>query len=145
MRIHALKGCRQVAVAGSARIRAAAPHEPQEKGRAAMDLRTQLGLALKRQRERRDLTQETLAEMANISVRHLAGMEAGTKNFTMKVLERLAIALDWDPLAELTMEKPPLREVGAKLRDIQAEVQTLIDRLKAEHTQFVDANRPKTH
>src|SRR6266545_2723080 len=117
------------------------------RGHDAMNFRTQLGLALKRQRERRDLTQETLAEMANISVRHLAAMEAGTKNFTIEVLEQLATALDWDPLAELTREGPPLseaqaREVAERLGELNAEWEATFERLKARHAQFVAASHP---
>ena len=106
------------------------------------DFRTQLGLAIQRQRRRRHLTQEQLAEAANLSTRHIADIEAGTKNFTMRTLDRIAGALEWDPLAELTRNGGPLsesavREAAAHLRELRPELEATLARLKTLHDQFV--------
>lgn len=110
------------------------------------DFRTQIGLAIQRQRRRRRLTQEQLAEAANLSTRYLAAIEAGSKNFTMKTLDKIAVALNWDPLAELTRDGGPLseeavREAAANLRDLRPELEATLGRLKTLHEQFVASQR----
>jgi transcriptional regulator with XRE-family HTH domain len=112
------------------------------------DFRTQIGLAVQRQRRRRHLTQEQLAEAANLSTRHIADIEAGTKNFTMKTLDKIARALQWDPLAELTKNGGPLsekavREAAAHLHDLRPELEATLARLKTLHDQFIGSERPK--
>ncbi len=52
------------------------------------DFKTQLGQALKQQRQRRKLSQSKLAELADVSDRYIADIEAGKANLTMKVLDR---------------------------------------------------------
>jgi len=112
------------------------------------DFRMQLGHALKQQRQRRKLSQIKLAELAEVSDRYIADVEAGKANLTMKVLDRLAAALDWDPLAELTVDSDPraghaAREVLAKLTELGESLESTIDRLKALHAQFLHGDGPQ--
>jgi transcriptional regulator with XRE-family HTH domain len=105
------------------------------------DFKTQLGQALKQQRQRRKLSQSKLAELADVSDRYIADIEAGKANLTMKVLDRLAAALDWDPLAELTVDAEPpspaaARDVLAKLSELGQSLEHTIDRLKALHAKY---------
>jgi transcriptional regulator with XRE-family HTH domain len=105
------------------------------------DFKTQLGQALKQQRQRRKLSQSKLAELADVSDRYIADIEAGKANLTMKVLDRLATALDWDPLAELTVDAEPpspaaARDVLAKLSELGQSLEHTIDRLKALHAKY---------
>jgi transcriptional regulator with XRE-family HTH domain len=111
------------------------------------DFRTRIGLAIQRQRRRRTLTQEQLAAAARLSTRHLAAIEAGTKNFTMKTLDRIASALDWDPLAELTRPGGPLseaaiRDAATHLRQLRPELEATLARIKTLHDQFIAPKRP---
>jgi transcriptional regulator with XRE-family HTH domain len=111
------------------------------------DFRTQIGLAIQRQRRRRKLTQEQLAAAAHLSTRHVAAIEAGTKNFTMKTLDKLASALDWNPLAELTGTGGPLsaaavRDAAMHLRQLRPELEATLARIKTLHDRFVAPKRP---
>lgn len=51
------------------------------------------GNRIRQLRERRELTRERLAEMADISVQFLADIEKGRKNMTVTTLRKLAAAL----------------------------------------------------
>lgn len=63
-----------------------------------MDIKRQLGYKIKRLRQKRGMTQEQLAEMAEISTRSLAGIETGENFMTAqtmeKILECLGITVD---------------------------------------------------
>lgn len=63
-----------------------------------MDIKRQLGYKIKRLRQKRGMTQEQLAEMAEISTRSLAGIETGENFMTAqtmeKILECLGITID---------------------------------------------------
>ncbi|MCP5519238.1 MAG: helix-turn-helix transcriptional regulator [Verrucomicrobiales bacterium] len=54
---------------------------------------TAFGFSLKKQREARGLTQETLAEKAEIDRTYLSDVERGTRNIGIKNVVRLARAL----------------------------------------------------
>lgn len=45
-------------------------------------------------REKKSLSQEDLAHKSGIHVTYLSGLECGRRNPTVKILERLALALD---------------------------------------------------
>ena len=68
-------------------------------------------------RQARDLTQEDLEGLTGLKRSYISDMERGTRNPTLKAVERLAIALDVGPAeltrlpeaAELT-EKSPLKK-----------------------------------
>lgn len=58
-----------------------------------MTIRQQIGLRVKRFREERKMTQEQLAEKAEISVNHLYRIESGKSAPSIDALDRLARAL----------------------------------------------------
>lgn len=53
-----------------------------------------LGACVRLLREQRALSQEALAAKAGISYQYLSGVETGKENFSIRVLESLALALD---------------------------------------------------
>ena len=59
-----------------------------------MDIKRELGLKIKRLRQKRGLTQEELAEKANISIRTLGGIEIGKNFMTAQTMETLIKCLD---------------------------------------------------
>ncbi len=56
-----------------------------------------LGEAIRRSREKRGLSQEGLADVAEIHITHLGGLERGVRNPSYTTLLRLAKALDIKP------------------------------------------------
>jgi transcriptional regulator with XRE-family HTH domain len=72
------------------------------------DLQRTFGRNLRAYREARGLSQEALA--ADVFEKHrtyIGGIERGERNLSLRVVERLAAALDVDPLTLLT---PPASE-----------------------------------
>jgi XRE family transcriptional regulator, aerobic/anaerobic benzoate catabolism transcriptional regulator len=63
-------------------------------------LQVALGHRVRRLRARRGITRKVLAQIADVSERHLANLEAGDGNPSILILQQIAIALDC-PLAEL--------------------------------------------
>ena len=61
-----------------------------------MDVRERVGLNLQRLRRERGLSQEELADLANIHQTYLSGVERGKRNPTITVLQRIAEALGTD-------------------------------------------------
>jgi len=53
-----------------------------------------IGGAIRQLRERRGLTLEALAASAGISYQYLSGVETGKENFSIRILEKIARALD---------------------------------------------------
>lgn len=53
-----------------------------------------LGLALRRLREARDLTQESLADLAGMSANYVGDAERGERNISVRALWLLADGLD---------------------------------------------------
>lgn len=66
-----------------------------------MDLPGKFGRNVRRMREAAGLSQEALADAAQIHVTYLSGVENGKRNATLKVVERIAAALRVDPPALL--------------------------------------------
>lgn len=58
-----------------------------------METKELLGRRLKELRRKRGLTQERLAERANLDVKYVGNIERGKENPTVATLERLAGAL----------------------------------------------------
>ena len=54
---------------------------------------TTFGLNVRRQREARDLTQEALAEKANLDQTYISGIECGTRNPSLLSIAKIAKAL----------------------------------------------------
>ena len=61
-----------------------------------MDVRERAGLNLQRLKRERGLSQEELADRANIHQTYLRGVERGKRNPTITVLQRIAEALGAD-------------------------------------------------
>lgn len=89
------------------------PKEPVAEDSGSGPVRDPLQLALgqrvRRLRARRGITRKVLAQIADVSERHLANLEAGDGNPSILILQQIATALD-SPLAELlgdeTTESP---------------------------------------
>jgi transcriptional regulator with XRE-family HTH domain len=62
-----------------------------------MDLRKTMAINVQRERHARKLTQEELANRANLSARYLGSIERGTVSASVTVLGRLAQAFRIDP------------------------------------------------
>lgn len=91
-------------------------------------LRVRLGTALQRHRLRRGLTQAQLAELADLSLKYVGEIERGDANTTLEALERLAHAVEWDPMEALDTVHEPISE-GVRVLLI-GEVSRAIDRGK---------------
>ena len=70
-----------------------------------MEIKRRFGLALKRERERLEQTQEGLANEIGVDQAYISRVEAGKVNLTLETVEALATALEVDPIALLA--KPP--------------------------------------
>ena len=68
------------------------------------DLQRRLGRSLRVYREARGWSQEAFADVLGVHRTYMGGVERGERNLTLKSLERLAAALDVDPL---TLLAPP--------------------------------------
>lgn len=66
-----------------------------------MKIEQQLGMRIKYLRKRKLWSQEDLALEADINKNYLSDLERGTRNPTLKVLEKLAIAFEIS-ISELT-------------------------------------------
>jgi transcriptional regulator with XRE-family HTH domain len=71
-----------------------------------MQLRSVLARNVRRLREKRGLSQEALADSANIDRTYVSSIERERYSTSIDLLERLAIALSVSP-AELLMREPP--------------------------------------
>ena len=59
-----------------------------------MDIRQRLGLNLRRERVERGWSQEEFADRAGIHRTYVSDLERGSRNPTIVIVERLALALD---------------------------------------------------
>lgn len=76
------------------------------RGMCMVDLRRRFGLLVAANRRRRGLTQEQLAEAADISADMIAKIETGASGARFPVIERIAGALDVDPAELFSAEMP---------------------------------------
>ena len=72
-----------------------------------MDLCRQFGANVKWFRNEAGHTQDVFAELAGVARSYLAEVEVGRRNPTLKVVERIAVALDVPPAALLMDPKGP--------------------------------------
>ena len=91
-------------------------------------LRIRLGAALQKHRLQRGLTQAELAEFADLSLKYVGEIERGEANTTLEVLERLAAAVQWNPMDALEGIREPLSE-GVRMLLLD-EVHQMLDRLR---------------
>jgi len=89
-----------------------------------MDIKRELGNKIKRLRQKKGITQEQLAEMANISLRTLGGIEIGKNFMTAQTMETLIRCLDVS-LGELFNA-----EHLQPTKDLVKELHLLIDSVK---------------
>jgi transcriptional regulator with XRE-family HTH domain len=80
---------------------------------------------LRKIRRKKGLTQEKLAEKANMSLQYLALLEIGRKFPSGEMLERLAIALDIETYELLAVVSSANNELELLRNDIIREVKTL--------------------
>jgi DNA-binding XRE family transcriptional regulator len=88
---------------------------------AQMDVRAQLGAAVRRLRSQRGFTLEELADRAGMDYTHLSGIERGRRNPSFSALVDLARALDAHPadlLKDISIGSAddPIPRKRAKLR-----------------------------
>jgi transcriptional regulator with XRE-family HTH domain len=62
----------------------------------AMDVRERVGLNVQRLRRSKKLSQEALADHAEVYQTYLSGVERGKRNPSLRVLDRIAQALGTD-------------------------------------------------
>ena len=62
-----------------------------------MKLEKTFGNNVRKWRKMRDLSQEALAEKAQLHPTYVSGVESGNRNPTIKVVDRIAKALDVEP------------------------------------------------
>jgi transcriptional regulator with XRE-family HTH domain len=70
-----------------------------------MDVRVRVGLNLQALRRARGLSQEELAHRADMHQTYLSGIERGRRNPSVRVLDRIARALEVD-VEELVQKRP---------------------------------------
>jgi transcriptional regulator with XRE-family HTH domain len=105
-------------------------------------LRIRLGATLQKHRLQRGLTQAELAEFTDLSLKYVGEIERGEANTTLGVLERLAAAVEWNPMDALEGLREPLSEgVRVLLLD---EVREIYDSLR-NMTKWLQALDPALH
>jgi len=62
------------------------------------DLQRAVGRSLRRYREERGLSQEAFAEVVGVHRTYMGGLERGERNLTLKSVERIAAAIEVDPI-----------------------------------------------
>ena len=90
-----------------------------------IDIKEILAENLKDKRRKRGLTQEKLAEKANMSLQYLALLELARKFPSGEMLERLATALDIETYELLAVAPSVSNELETLRNDIICEVKTL--------------------
>ena len=81
-----------------------------------MDIRAQVGAAIRRHRHAAGLSQEAMAEHAGIDRSYASGLERGVRNPTVVILERVATALGVRPADLLLPPEPRTRAARAPAR-----------------------------
>lgn len=74
----------------------------------AQRLKTQLGTRLQRHRLKKGMTQQTVAERADLSLKYLGEVERGEANPTVMTLAKIAYVLGWDPWTLFGEHQPGL-------------------------------------
>lgn len=62
-----------------------------------MELQQRVGINIRYWRQKRGLSQEEFAERAELHPTYVSGIETGKRNPTVKIIERVAAALDVNP------------------------------------------------
>jgi transcriptional regulator with XRE-family HTH domain len=61
-----------------------------------MDINIKIGDRIKELRKAKDLSQEALANIAEVDRTYMTKVETGKRNVTVKILEKIIVALDTD-------------------------------------------------
>ncbi|MFT7759318.1 UNVERIFIED_CONTAM: helix-turn-helix domain-containing protein [Salmonella enterica subsp. enterica serovar Enteritidis] len=69
----------------------------------ALNLEKNFGQNVRYWRKKRGLSQEEFADRAHLHPTYVSGIESGHRNPTIKVIERIADALDVEPAALLSL------------------------------------------
>ncbi len=91
------------------------------------ELRTRFGRLVKAHRLRLGLTQDALAERANISTDMISKIEGGNSGARFGVITQLACALELDPAELFTPDLPAGQLQRSKLNDITSRLASLDD------------------
>jgi transcriptional regulator with XRE-family HTH domain len=86
------------------------------------DIKEVLAANIKENRRKKGLTQEKLAEMANISLNYLAILELARKFPSGEMLERLAEALEIEPHEFFLVAASPQNELEQLRREIKNDI-----------------------
>lgn len=109
-----------------------------------VDLRKRFGGLVKAHRMRVGLTQEALAERANISTDMISKIEGGSSGARFGVIGQIAEALEVDPAELFTPNLPSGQLQRAMLTDITGRLGSLSDRELRWLNGIIDAAlRPK--
>lgn len=92
-----------------------------------VNLRTRFGRLVKAHRTRMGLTQEALAERANISTDMISKIEGGNSGARFAVIGQIADALEVDPAELFTPNLPSGQFQRATLTDITSRLGSLND------------------
>ena len=87
-----------------------------------MDIREILAANIKETRRKKGLTQEKLAEKANMSLHYLAILELARRFPSGEMLERLAEALEVEPHELFTVAPSPQNELEQLRREIKNDI-----------------------
>lgn len=104
-----------------------------------VDLRTRFGRLVKAHRVRLGLTQDALAERANISTDMVSKIESGNSGARFGVVAQLADALGVDPAELFTPNLPSGQLQRAPLTDIISRLGSLGDRELIWLSSVIDA------
>jgi transcriptional regulator with XRE-family HTH domain len=91
-------------------------------GTIMVDIREILAINIKENRRKKGLTQEKLAEKANMSLHYLAILELARKFPSGEMLERLAGALEIEPHELFTVYPSPQNELEQLRREIKNDI-----------------------
>lgn len=94
-------------------------------------LKELFGLRIKELRNKRNFTQEQLADLVYVDIKHISCIERG-KNFpSSDLIERLAVALQVEDLTEI-FEFAHHKETA----ELKSQISTIIDSLDEERLKF---------
>ncbi len=96
-----------------------------------MDIKKQLGYKIKRLRQKKGLTQEQLAEKADLSVRSLSGIESGENFMSAQTMEKILNCLNISPNELFSAEHlRPTDELVEEILEIIEEVKDDRDKIE---------------
>lgn len=98
------------------------------------DVRTILGRNVKSYRKQKGLSQEKLAEMIDVSVKHLSTIESGSAFLSADLLQNLADTLDV-PVYLLFYEGPAIR--GPSNEDHKKQMEAIVDIQLYKSAEFI--------